>query len=183
MGYSTGIDARGRPYKMIDGKRVNAAGQKGKTKTASAHVTAAPKTAIDKLLSRWFGNAKTGKEVGNLIHQILHTKFNLWFAVTGKTQVGRQGRLYAMRKFLDLLHDRTDPKTFETPSHDLDYPKFARHLEEKHGIKAPPAPDPGAQAPPDDSAEILRIVRDAGLDAQRLAQILQKYAKSENSRT
>lgn len=183
MGYSTGIDARGRPFKMIDGKRVNASGQKGKTKTASARVTAAPKFEIDKLMHKWFGNSKTGREVTNLMHRLLHTRFNLWFAVAGKTQVGRQGRLYAMRKFLEVLRDRTNPKEFETPNHDLDYPKFAKHLQEKHDIKAPPAPNPGAQAPPDDSAEILRIVRDAGLDAQRLAQILKKYAKSENSRT
>lgn len=183
MGYSTGVDARGRPYKMIDGKRVNAAGQKGKTKTANAKVVAAPKTALDKLLQRWFGKANSGKEVANYMHQLLRTKFNLWFAVAGKTQVGRQGRLYAMRKFLDLLKDRTDPKTFVTPSNDLDYPKFAAHLEKEHGIKAPPPPKPGVQTPTDDSAEILRIVRDAGLNAQRLAAILKNYAKSETPRT
>lgn len=177
MGVTTGIDARGRPYRMVNGRRVNAAGGKGKSRDliTKSHVIAAPKDAVRRLMQRWFGKAKSGREVPASISQLLKTKFNLWFRITAQTQVGRQGRLYAMREILKRLKDDVDPKTFVTADKQLNYPKFIEYLKTKHGVEVPPEEGEGETPPPSspsDDAQILKIVHAAGLNATRLAAII-----------
>lgn len=182
-----GIDKRGRRYTTIDGKHVKSGG--GDTpspRTANAHVTAAPKNAIRKFLRRWFGAAHSGKEVGSSIKQLTKTKFNLWFSITAKTSVGRQGRLQVMREFLRRLHDNTPPQEFTTPKGDLDYDKFVDHLKQRHNIDITEESEPQSdgdtpETPQNQDAEILRIVHAAGLDAAELRDILKSYKKSNNS--
>lgn len=185
MGFSTGIDARGRPYQMINGRRINKAGGKGKSsKDTISHTLAAPKEKVRRLMQRWFGFKSTQYETRRKLKSLLQTKFNLWFKIDSLTKVGNQGRLFAMREILKQLKDDTPPKEFVTPEGKFNYPRFVKHLETKHNITVDPNAGEGeTQTDTNDDGEILRIVHNAGLNATRLAAIIAASKSSDSVRS
>lgn len=180
MAVRVGRDRLGRRYKTVNGRHVkvveNASGVKG-------HATAKRvKDSIDSILRHWTKGAKGKEAIQTAISQMLSSPFGHFMNTEAKTAVGRFGRLYASLRILNELRASTiDPEEL-IKDNDLDTEHFAGILKQ-HGIVATPPSDnesPGNVATVDDDAEILRIVHNAGLNAQRLRVIISASAHDSN---
>lgn len=200
MGYKTGIDKRGRPYYMIDGRRVNAFGGLGKT--ASRKLTRVEreqrkkklKLKLRKFFTNWFGHSFRGRDVAALIKKMFATRFRSWFIASKSSAADRYARLYAMRYILNKLRDSTNLSKFQTDEGKPDSSAFIEHLREKHDIdisEEPPKDKEKAvdvekelkESRSEENLRIIRIVRQYNLTPSELEAVLRNYTRRKMKRT